>query len=63
MFIPIIPGNAGKPIAPYVQGVKAGQTLYVSGMLSLDENGRVAHEGDAKGADKACYRADQSRSR
>ncbi|RUZ74411.1 pyrimidine utilization protein C [Mesorhizobium sp. M7A.F.Ca.US.006.01.1.1] len=47
MFIPIIPEGSAKPIAPYVHGTRAGNTVYVSGMLSLDKNGAVLHPNDA----------------
>lgn len=47
MFTPIIPEGSAKPIAPYVQGTRAGNTIYVSGMLSLDKDGAVLHPNDA----------------
>lgn len=48
MFKPIIPEGAAKPIAPYVPGTRAGNTIYVSGTLAM-EDGAVAHPGDAAG--------------
>jgi len=35
------------PIAPYSAGAKAGETLYVSGMLALGQGGLVLYPGDA----------------
>lgn len=46
MFTPIIPAGAAKPIAPYVHGTRAGNTIYVSGTLAIDPDGNVAHPGD-----------------
>lgn len=48
MFTPIIPKKAAKPIAPYVQGSKVGNILYVSGTLAIGENGETLHVGDVK---------------
>ncbi len=49
MFIPIVPAGASKPIAPYVHGARAGNALYVSGTLAIDQNGAVAHPDDIRG--------------
>ena len=49
MFIPIVPAGASKPIAPYVHGARAGNALYVSGTLAIDQAGAVAHPGDIQG--------------
>ena len=46
MFMPIIPDGASKPIAPYVHGAKAGETVYVSGTLAIDGEGNSLHVGD-----------------
>lgn len=46
-FEPINPPQFPTPIAPYSSGAKAGNTLYVSGMLALGEGGVVLHVGDA----------------
>lgn len=48
MFTPIIPEGSTKPIAPYVHGTRADNTIYVSGMLSLDKSGAVLYPNDAK---------------
>jgi aminoacrylate peracid reductase len=46
-FEPINPLQFPKPIAPYSTGAKAGDTVYVSGVLALGEGGAVLHIGDA----------------
>lgn len=46
MFAPITPAGASKPIAPYVHGSKAGETVYVSGTLAIDPDGNSLHVGD-----------------
>ncbi|RKP57801.1 pyrimidine utilization protein C [Pararobbsia silviterrae] len=43
----IIPAGTGKPIAPFVPGVLANNTLYVSGTLPFDDQNNVVHVGDA----------------
>ena len=46
-FEPINPPQFPTPIAPYSAGAKAGNTVYVSGVLALGEGGAVLHVGDA----------------
>ena len=46
-FEPINPPQFPTPIAPYSAGAKAGNTVYVSGVLALGEGGTVLHIGDA----------------
>ena len=46
-FEPINPPEFPTPIAPYSAGTKAGNTVYVSGVLALGEGGTVLHVGDA----------------
>jgi aminoacrylate peracid reductase len=46
-FEPINPPQFPKPIAPYSAAAKAGDTVYVSGVLALGEGGAVLHVGDA----------------
>ena len=46
-FEPINPPQFPKPIAPYSAGARAGNTVYVSGVLALGEGGAVLHPGDA----------------
>ena len=47
-FKPIIPKGSAPPLAPYSHGAKAGNVLYVSGMLSLDSQGHIVGIGDVK---------------
>ena len=49
MFTTILPKDASKPIAPYAHATKAGNTIYVSGTLSIDTNGETMFAGDMKG--------------
>src|SRR6476659_155924 len=46
-FESINPPQFPTPIAPYSAGAKAGNTVYVSGVLALGEGGAVLHVGDA----------------
>ncbi len=46
-FEAINPPQFPTPIAPYSAGAKAGNTVYVSGVLALGEGGTVLHVGDA----------------
>jgi aminoacrylate peracid reductase len=48
-FEPINPAQFPAPIAPYSAAAKAGNTVYVSGMLALGEGGVVLHVGDVAG--------------
>lgn len=43
----IVPPGTGKPLAPYLPGVKADGVVYVSGTLALDADANVVHVGDA----------------
>ena len=43
---PIYPKNSPRPLAPYTPGIRVGNTIYVSGMLALDEKGEVVGKGD-----------------
>ncbi len=45
----ITPAGAAPPMAPYSTAIKAGNNLYVSGMLALDRDGKVVAEGDVVG--------------
>lgn len=42
----IIPEGSPVPLAPYSPGIRAGNTVYVSGMVSIDSDGNVAGVGD-----------------
>jgi aminoacrylate peracid reductase len=43
---PIIPTGSAPPLAPYSPGVRAGNNIYVSGMLAIDKNGQSVGIGD-----------------
>ncbi len=47
-FEPINPPQFPTPIAPYSAAARAGNTVYVSGMLALGEGGVVLHVGDVQ---------------
>ena len=47
-FEPINPPRFPAPIAPYSAGARAGNVVYVSGVLALGEGGAVLHVGDAE---------------
>ena len=49
----IIPKGSAPPLAPYSPGVKAGHTLYVSGTLAMDKDGRTVGIGDVKAQTRA----------
>jgi aminoacrylate peracid reductase len=46
-FEAINPPQFPAPIAPYSSATRAGNTIYVSGMLALGDGGAVLHVGDA----------------
>ncbi len=48
----IIPVNSPRPIAPYSPGVRAGNTIYVSGCLPLDSDGKTVGIGDVRAQTK-----------
>lgn len=43
---PIVPKNAPPALAPYSAGVRAGNTIYVSGILPVGVDGGCVGEGD-----------------
>lgn len=45
--IAIVPTGSPPPLAPYSPGVRAGDNVYVSGVLALDQRGQVVGLGDA----------------
>ena len=44
--VPLMPEGLGRPSAPLVPGVKAGNTIYVSGQLPLGGDGKLIGLGD-----------------
>ena len=47
-FKPLNPTDLPKPIAPYSMGTRAGDTVYVSGVLALDNDGKTVGVGDVR---------------
>ena len=47
-FEPINPPDFPAPIAPYSAAARAGNTLYISGVLALGEGGAVRHPGNIR---------------
>jgi len=47
-YTPIIPKGSAPPLAPYSPGAKAGNTIYVSGTLAIDKDGKTVGVGDAR---------------
>lgn len=45
---PLNPPGLPEPIAPYSMGMKAGNTVYVSGVLALDTAGKTVGVGDPR---------------
>ncbi len=54
---PIIPTGSPPPLAPYSPGVRAGNTVYVSGMLAIGADGVVIGAGDVRAQTKAVLEA------
>lgn len=44
--VPIIPEGLGRPDMPLVPGMRAGNTIYVSGQLPLGSDGKLVGAGD-----------------
>ncbi len=44
----VVPEGSAPPLAPYSPGVRAGNTVYVSGIVSLDADGNTVGVGDVK---------------
>jgi aminoacrylate peracid reductase len=47
-YMPLIPKGSAPPLAPYSPGAKAGNTIYVSGTLAIDKDGKTVGAGDVK---------------
>jgi aminoacrylate peracid reductase len=45
---PIIPKDSPPPLAPYSPAVRAGDTVYVSGLLPIDPQGQLVGANDVK---------------
>lgn len=44
----IIPPGSAPPLAPYSPGVRVGNTIYVSGILAMDADGKSVGVGDIR---------------
>jgi aminoacrylate peracid reductase len=49
---PLNPSGLPAPIAPYSMGMKAGNTIYVSGVLAIDNAGKTVGVGDPRAQTK-----------
>ena len=47
-FVPLIPKGSPPPLAPYSPGSAAGDTIYVSGTLAIDQSGALVGKDDAR---------------
>ena len=56
----VIPNGSAPPIAPYSPGIKAGNIVYVSGMVALDSEGKIVGVGDVKAQTRAVLDAIKS---
>jgi aminoacrylate peracid reductase len=56
----IIPKDSAPPIAPYSPGIKAGNAVYVSGIVALDGQGKIIGTGDVKAQTRAVLDAIKS---
>jgi enamine deaminase RidA (YjgF/YER057c/UK114 family) len=52
----INPSGVYVPVPHYSQVARAGQTLYISGQLGLDERGDLVGEGDARAQARQAWR-------
>lgn len=53
----IIPKDSAPPLAPYSPGTRAGNVVYVSGMVALDGEGKTIGMGDVKAQTRAVLEA------
>ena len=57
---PIIPTGSAPPLAPYSPGVRAGDTVYISGILPMDTTGGIVGEGDVRAQTRCVIEAIKS---
>ena len=57
---PIIPTGSAPPLAPYSPGVRAGDTVYISGILPMDATGEIVGEGDVRAQTRCVIEAIKS---
>lgn len=56
----IIPAGSAPPMAPYSPGVRAGDTVYISGVLAMDTDGGIVGEGDVRAQTRCVIEAIKS---
>jgi aminoacrylate peracid reductase len=56
----IVPKNALPPVAPYSPGVRAANTIYVSGCVPIDTEGKSVGIGDVRAQTKSILDAIKS---
>ena len=56
-FMPLVPRGSAPPMAPYSPGAMAGDTIYVSGTLALDQDGQLVGKDDARAQTRHILRA------
>jgi len=44
----VIPKGSAPPLAPYSPGTRSGDVVYVSGMVALDQAGKLVGAGDVR---------------
>ena len=44
----VIPKGSAPPLAPYSPGTRSGDAVYVSGMVALDQAGKLVGAGDVR---------------
>jgi aminoacrylate peracid reductase len=59
-FMPLIPKGSAPPLAPYSPGAAAGDTIYVSGTLALDKEGKVVGKDDVRAQARHVLKAIES---
>jgi aminoacrylate peracid reductase len=56
----IVPKGSAPPLAPYSAGTRAGDTVYVSGTLAMDQSGNLVGGNDVKTQTRAVLEAIRS---
>jgi aminoacrylate peracid reductase len=59
-FTPLIPKGSAPPLAPYSPGAAAGGTIYVSGTLALDKEGKLVGKEDVRAQTRHVLKAIES---
>ena len=59
----VIPKGSAPPLAPYSPGIRAGNAVYVSGMVAMDSEGKTIGVGDARTQTRAVLEAIKDKAR